>query len=155
MPDAAGVPNVFVQRLPPANASRARSADAAAKAGAEVSLFDLQGTASALQATFDGSRGVSAFSWSEDGRSIFFIQDDDGDENYHLYAAPVPTARGRKVGAVRGVAWCVCVCVCVVSGLIDRGLWVGGWVGGWVGRWVGVGGWVGRWVGGWVGGGGG
>lgn len=37
--------------------------------------------------TADTGRGVRAFAWSGDGRALLYVQDRDGDENTHLYAA--------------------------------------------------------------------
>jgi hypothetical protein len=38
-----------------------------------------------MQVTFDRQRGVTSFSWAEDGSAVFYIQDTNGDENDHLY----------------------------------------------------------------------
>lgn len=44
--------------------------------------------------TFDQKRGVTAYSWSEDGGSILYLQDNNGDENDHLYIVPL-TGNGQ------------------------------------------------------------
>ncbi|PVM84469.1 S9 family peptidase [Caulobacter radicis] len=45
--------------------------------------------ASARPLTNDRHRGVYSFSWAYDGVHLLYLQDKDGDENEHLYAAPV------------------------------------------------------------------
>lgn len=45
----------------------------------------LQGVNGDRQVTFDQTRGVTTYSWSEDGGSILYLQDNNGDENDHLY----------------------------------------------------------------------
>ena len=44
-----------------------------------------QGVEVDRQVTFDQTRGITTFSWSEDGKSILYLQDNNGDENDHLY----------------------------------------------------------------------
>lgn len=46
-----------------------------------------------MQVTFDQGRGVTAYSWAEDGSAIFYIQDNNGDENDHLYMVPLATLK--------------------------------------------------------------
>lgn len=43
--------------------------------------------------TFDKERGVTSFSWAEDGSAIYFIQDTNGDENDHLYMVPLSSLK--------------------------------------------------------------
>lgn len=54
------------------------------------------------QVTFDRDRGVTAFSWAEDGSAVYYIQDTNGDENDHLHMVPLSSLRpdGRPVKAV-------------------------------------------------------
>jgi hypothetical protein len=55
-----------------------------------------------LQVTFDKQRGVTAFSWAEDGSAVFYIQDTNGDENDHLYMVPLSSLKsnGQPVKAI-------------------------------------------------------
>lgn len=53
----------------------------------------------ALQVTFDQTRGVSAYSWAEDGSAIFYIQDNNGDENDHLYMVPLASLKKGQQAA--------------------------------------------------------
>lgn len=39
--------------------------------------------------TGDAQRNIESYVWSPDGRSILYLQDADGDENWHLYRVPV------------------------------------------------------------------
>lgn len=87
------VANVFIRKLPtPSSRSRvvesARSTDSA-RLARDLSIFERDGTDSDRQITFDSNQGVSAYSWSQDSSSIVYIQDLNGDENYHLYLVPV------------------------------------------------------------------
>lgn len=78
-----GVANVFMRKLPEAAAQDPEGFES------EVSIFDRDGTDGDKQITFDEDQGVSAYSWSQDSASIFYIQDNNGDENYHLYMVPL------------------------------------------------------------------
>lgn len=49
----------------------------------------------ARQLTFDRRRGVSGHSWSRDSAYLLFSQDNDGDENYKLFAVEVATGTQR------------------------------------------------------------
>mmetsp|Transcript_61093 Transcript_61093/g.68400 ORF Transcript_61093/g.68400 Transcript_61093/m.68400 type:complete len:694 (-) Transcript_61093:105-2186(-) len=40
----------------------------------------------ARMATKDTSRGIRQYSWAQDSETIFFLQDFEGDENFHLWA---------------------------------------------------------------------
>jgi hypothetical protein len=85
-PDAAsGTANIFVRKLPPQGARPSRSEGFES----EISIFARDGTDSDVQITFDSDQGVSSYSWTEDGGSVVFIQDKDGDENFHLYLSSV------------------------------------------------------------------
>lgn len=73
-----GVANVFIRKLQSAPRPRtafesARSPDSA-RVAREVSIFERDGTVGDRQITFDKNEGVSAYSWSEDGSSILYIQ---------------------------------------------------------------------------------
>ncbi len=53
--------------------------------------------------TRDRGRGVRNYLWAEDGRSILYIQDKDGDENWHLYQTDVETGATRDLTPLPGV----------------------------------------------------
>ncbi|WIA34269.1 hypothetical protein OEZ86_012612 [Tetradesmus obliquus] len=77
--------NVFIKALPGPGQVTA--------AGASSSLFEKEGVAKDKQVTFDKERGVTSFSWAEDGSAIYFIQDTNGDENDHLYMVPLSSLK--------------------------------------------------------------
>src|SRR5690606_16050766 len=54
---------------------------------------------SARPVTADTRRPIPQFFWSRDGRYILFVQDQDGDENYNLYAVD-PNAEPAGDGGV-------------------------------------------------------
>jgi len=47
--------------------------------------------------THDTGRGIRAFDWAEDGRHLLYIQDRDGDENWHVYAVRLETKEVRDL----------------------------------------------------------
>jgi len=53
--------------------------------------------------TRDRGRGVRNFLWAEDGRSLLYIQDKDGDENWHLHQTDVETGTTRDLTPLPGV----------------------------------------------------
>jgi dipeptidyl aminopeptidase/acylaminoacyl peptidase len=59
------------------------------------------GTAKPL--TQDRGRGVRNYLWAEDQRSILYIQDKDGDENWHLYQTDIETGTTRDLTPYPGV----------------------------------------------------
>jgi len=80
-----GVSNVFIRKLP-APGDRPALSEGLEDA---PSIFDRSGADAGRQITFDTRQGVSAYSWSEDSDKIYFIQDQDGDENYHLFMSSI------------------------------------------------------------------
>ncbi|CAN5305955.1 S9 family peptidase [soil metagenome] len=47
--------------------------------------------------TADASRGIRAYFWTEDGAYLVYLQDRDGDENWHLYAVePADASAGVR-----------------------------------------------------------
>jgi len=54
--------------------------------------------------THDHVRGISDFMWTRDGRYVLFAQDQDGDENFHLYRADPerPEAKGVDLTPMEG-----------------------------------------------------
>jgi dipeptidyl aminopeptidase/acylaminoacyl peptidase len=53
--------------------------------------------------TQDRGRGIRHFLWAEDQRSILYIQDKDGDENWHLHQTDVETGVTRNLTPLPGV----------------------------------------------------
>ena len=47
--------------------------------------------------TADASRGVRYYAWTQDGGSILYIQDDQGDENWRLYVVDAATGQNRAL----------------------------------------------------------
>src|ERR1700720_3656910 len=43
--------------------------------------------------TNDRKRGIRQHYWAEDGRHILFLQDEGGDENWHVYSVDIESAR--------------------------------------------------------------
>lgn len=59
------------------------------------------GTAKPL--TSDRGRGIRSYLWAEDQRSILYVQDKDGDENWHLYQTIVSTGETKDLTPLPGV----------------------------------------------------
>jgi len=53
--------------------------------------------------TADKKRGIRFFTWQYDGEHILYIQDKDGDENWHLYQTNLTTKMTRDLTAFDGV----------------------------------------------------
>lgn len=53
--------------------------------------------------TSDKKRGINEFMWTYDGEHLAYLQDTDGDENFHLYATNVKTGRTRDLTPYRGI----------------------------------------------------
>ncbi len=73
---AKGVPNVFVRAL---------------------------GKADDAQVTFDDRQGVREFDWSRDGARILYLQDSDGDENFHLFSVDLASKLVRDLTPFKGI----------------------------------------------------
>ena len=52
------------------------------------------GPAEATQVTSDRSRGIRSYFWGQDSRTLLYLQDDGGDENFHLWAVDAATDAG-------------------------------------------------------------
>lgn len=54
--------------------------------------------------THDHRRGIQAYWWSQDSTRVLFLQDQDGDEKFHLFSAEVaePSAPSRDLTPARG-----------------------------------------------------
>ncbi|MFI5363072.1 MAG: S9 family peptidase [Elusimicrobiota bacterium] len=59
--------------------------------------------AEATPLTTDRGRGIRSYMWAEDQRSILYIQDKDGDENWHLYQTDVKSGTTRDLTPLPGV----------------------------------------------------
>lgn len=57
----------------------------------------------AVAVTNDAKRGIRSYRWSEDSKSIFFLQDGDGDENFHVFQAELATKNVRDLTPWQGV----------------------------------------------------
>lgn len=53
--------------------------------------------------TADRRRGISNYLWSYDNETILYVQDSDGDEDYHLYTVPVTGGDARDLTPFAGV----------------------------------------------------
>lgn len=53
--------------------------------------------------TADPKRGVRQYYWAYDGKHLLYLQDADGDENYHLYATNLDTKETRDLTPHKGV----------------------------------------------------
>lgn len=49
------------------------------------------------QATFDQNRGVRRFLWQLDSQHLLYVQDKDGDENWHLYQTALDTKETKDL----------------------------------------------------------
>jgi dipeptidyl aminopeptidase/acylaminoacyl peptidase len=53
--------------------------------------------------TADKRRGIRRYFWAEDSNTILFLQDSDGDENYHVYAVDLAARSVRDLTPYQGV----------------------------------------------------
>jgi len=53
--------------------------------------------------TADKKRGVRRYFWAEDSRTIVYLQDADGDENWHVYGVDLESGNVRNYTAFQGV----------------------------------------------------
>ena len=68
-----------------------------------VWLKDLTGTGEDQLVTSDKQRGIRSFFWSYSGKDILYIQDIDGDENWHLYQTNLQTKKTRDLTPFKGI----------------------------------------------------
>lgn len=54
--------------------------------------------------TSDKKRGIRAFRWAFDSKSILYIQDRDGDENWHIYQTDLATKSTRDLTPFEGAS---------------------------------------------------
>jgi dipeptidyl aminopeptidase/acylaminoacyl peptidase len=53
--------------------------------------------------TADAKQGIRTFQWAESGTMLLYLQDEDGDEKYHLFGIDIPTGVVRDFTPFRGV----------------------------------------------------
>lgn len=53
--------------------------------------------------TADKRRGIRQYLWAEDNRTLLYLQDSDGDENFHVYGVDLPSGNVRDYTPVQGV----------------------------------------------------
>ncbi len=68
-----------------------------------VWLRDLQKPGQDRQITQDHKRGIRSFLWQFDHQHILYIQDKDGDENWHLYQTNIDTQATKDLTPYEGV----------------------------------------------------
>jgi len=51
----------------------------------------------ARQITDDQKRGIRSYGWTEDGSHILYVQDEGGDENWHLYAVALDGSKAQDL----------------------------------------------------------
>ncbi|MEA3638837.1 MAG: S9 family peptidase [Lamprobacter sp.] len=57
----------------------------------------------ARQITADQQRGIRNYGWSQDGARILYVQDEGGDENWHLYVVALDGSEARDLTPFEGV----------------------------------------------------
>jgi len=61
------------------------------------------GTSEERVVTRDRRRGIRFYFWAHDNRHVLYIQDEDGDENWHIYAVDLTTNDMRDLTPIKGV----------------------------------------------------
>src|SRR5262245_2381459 len=54
--------------------------------------------------TADKKRGIRQYLWAEDNKTLLYLQDADGDENWHIYGVDLASGTVRDYTAFQGVA---------------------------------------------------
>lgn len=62
-----------------------------------------EGGGDAKPITHDTGRGIRAYAWADDGEHLLYIQDRDGDENWHVYAVRVADGAVRDLTPFEGI----------------------------------------------------
>jgi dipeptidyl aminopeptidase/acylaminoacyl peptidase len=68
-----------------------------------VWVAPLDDLAAATAVTSDTERGIRSFAWAHDGRSLLYVQDAGGDENWHLYGVDLDAGGTRDLTPFPGV----------------------------------------------------
>jgi dipeptidyl aminopeptidase/acylaminoacyl peptidase len=53
--------------------------------------------------TADKKRGIRQYFWAKDNRTLLYMQDSDGDENFHVYGVDLPSGNVRDFTPFQGV----------------------------------------------------
>lgn len=53
--------------------------------------------------TADKRRGIRQYLWAEDNRTLLYLQDSDGDENFHIYGVDLASGNVRDFTPIQGV----------------------------------------------------
>ena len=53
--------------------------------------------------TADKKRGIRQYFWAKDNRTLLYLQDSDGDENFHIYGVDLPSGNVRDFTPFQGV----------------------------------------------------
>lgn len=53
--------------------------------------------------TADRKRGIRQYFWAHDNQTLLYLQDADGDENWHLYGVDLPTGTVRDYTPFQGI----------------------------------------------------
>jgi dipeptidyl aminopeptidase/acylaminoacyl peptidase len=61
------------------------------------------GAQDAKKVTADPKRGIRQYAWAQDDRTLLYLQDSDGDENYHVYGADLLAGNVRDLTPFQGV----------------------------------------------------
>ncbi|MHC9541175.1 MAG: prolyl oligopeptidase family serine peptidase [Vulcanimicrobiota bacterium] len=57
----------------------------------------------AVCVTEDRKRGIRSYTWQRDGKHILYIQDKDGDENFHIYQTDIASKKTRDLTPYQGI----------------------------------------------------
>lgn len=53
--------------------------------------------------TADKRRGIRQYSWARDNKTLLYLQDNDGDENFHIYGVDLDSGNVRDFTPVQGI----------------------------------------------------
>ena len=62
-----------------------------------IYVADIASPSSAKPITNDTSRGIRSYSWSYDNEHILYMQDDKGDENWHIHSVNIKTKESKDL----------------------------------------------------------
>lgn len=69
----------------------------------EVWVGPAEDVAAARPVTQDRKRGIRVYEWAYDGRHVLYLQDEGGDEDWHLHATDLAEGTTRDLTPVRGI----------------------------------------------------
>jgi dipeptidyl aminopeptidase/acylaminoacyl peptidase len=69
----------------------------------QVWVKDLADTGEGKMVTADKKRGIRMYFWTEDSSRVIYLQDSDGDENFHMYGVELATGNVRDYTPFQGV----------------------------------------------------